>query len=89
MSAMHSYVQDLHEKVGNHARNYALTHTDVTTERDKFMLIQRCVSGYNGHVSSFITSALQQSTVHLTWDATDHRRVKTTMRKYIITRTNE
>ena len=30
----------------------------------------------------FITTALQQSTVRLTWDETDPRRVQTTMRNF-------
>ena len=32
--------------------------------------------------SRFITTALQQSTVRLTWDETDPRRVQTTMRNF-------
>ena len=32
-------------------------------------------------VSSFTSSALQQSKVHLTWDETDPKRLQTTMRK--------
>ncbi|CAB3979337.1 Hypothetical predicted protein [Paramuricea clavata] len=55
---------------------------DMTFDREPTSQATEMPSAESYEPSEFITTALQQSTVQLTWDETDPRRVQTTMKNF-------